>query len=212
LLSAKISLTANNIYNLRTVPSDMKKRVAVLISGYGGNLQALIDSCKNPEFGAEIVLVVSNKANAFGLQRAKNNNIEAVFIDNKNYKTREEFDNEIHKKLLEFKVEIVCLAGFMRLLSAEFVNKWQGRMINIHPSLLPDFKGANAVEDAFKAGVKKTGCTVHYVVPEMDAGEIILQREVEILPNDTIEKLYERIHVQEHIAYSQALKLVIEKL
>lgn len=187
-----------------------KKRVAVLISGYGGNLQALIDACRDDDYPAEIVLVVSNKADAYGLERAKKNNIPALFINHKDFKTREEFDNEIHKKLLEYNVEIVCLAGFMRLLSAEFVNKWQGRMINIHPSLLPEFKGANAVEDAFNAGAKKTGCTVHYVIPEMDAGEIIVQREVDILPDDTVAKLYEKIHKQEHLAYPEALKLISE--
>jgi phosphoribosylglycinamide formyltransferase-1 len=190
----------------------MKKRVAVLISGYGGNLQALIDACAKPEYPAEIIAVISNKAEAYGLERAKKHNIPAFFINHKDFNSREEFDNQIHNKLIEAGAEIVCLAGFMRLLSADFVNKWSGRMINIHPSLLPDFKGANAVEDAFKARASKTGCSVHYVVPEMDAGEVIIQREVDILPTDTIEILYEKIHVQEHIAYPEALRVVAEKL
>lgn len=190
----------------------MKKRIAVLISGYGGNLQAIINACADFDYPAKIVAVISNKPEAYGLIRAKNAGIQTFIVDHKNYKERKDFDESVHKILLEVDVEIVCLAGFMRLLTADFVNKWQGRMINIHPSLLPNFKGANGVKDALEAGVNKTGCTVHYVTPEMDSGEIIVQREVSILPTDDIDSLSRRIHEQEHIAYPEAIKLVCEKL
>jgi phosphoribosylglycinamide formyltransferase-1 len=189
----------------------MKKRVAVLISGNGGNLQALINACRQSDYPAEIVLVISNKNNAFGLVRASRENIPAVFIDHKIYPNRADFDAQIHNKLLEYNIEIVCLAGFMRLLTEDFVNKWQNKMLNIHPSLLPDFKGANAVEDALKAKVKITGCTVHYVVPEMDAGPIILQKQVEVSEHDDLTSLSEKIHEAEHTIYPQALEIACRK-
>lgn len=188
-----------------------KRKIAVLISGNGSNLQALIDAASNPDYPAEIVLVVSNKAEAYGLIRARSAGIPAYTINNKDYSSREEFDREIHAKLLGHGVEIVCLAGFMRLLSPWFVNEWRGRMLNIHPSLLPDFKGANAVADALAAGVKETGCTVHLVTEEMDAGEVVAQARVAILADDTLEKLHNRIHEQEHLLYPRAVNMLINK-
>lgn len=190
----------------------IKRKVAVLISGSGSNLQALTDACSAPDYPAQIVLVISNKADAYGLIRAKNAGIPAAVINHKDYSSREEFDQAMHEKLVEAGVEIVCLAGFMRLLSAEFVNKWRGRMLNIHPALLPDFKGAHAVRDALAAGVKESGCTVHQVTEEMDAGEIILQARVPVFLGDTEEKLQKRIHEQEHIIYPKALSMVAEKI
>lgn len=189
-----------------------KRRVAVLISGSGSNLQALIDDCESDagNHPAEICLVVSNKAEAYGLKRAENHNIKTKVISHKDFSTREEFDQEIHKVLLDNNIEIVCLAGFMRVLTKEFVEKWEGKMINIHPSLLPKHKGAHAVRDALVAGDKVTGCTVHYVVPEIDSGEIIIQREVGILAGDDESSLLERLHPQEHIAYKQALRKIAE--
>ncbi|HCR85445.1 MAG TPA: phosphoribosylglycinamide formyltransferase [Alphaproteobacteria bacterium] len=190
-----------------------KKRTAVLISGNGGNLQALIDaSTQLKDYPAKICLVISNKPEAYGLIRAKKAGIKNLCIDHKNFKTREEFDEEVHKQLIAEKIEIVCLAGFMRILSGEFVNKWQGRMLNIHPSLLPLFKGANGVRDALAAGASTSGCTVHMVIPELDSGEIIVQRSIDILPNDTEDTLAQRIHQQEHIAYPEALQILAEKL
>lgn len=189
-----------------------KKKIGVLISGNGSNLQALIDACKHPDYPCEITTVISNKAEAYGINRASQAGIPAHVIDHKDYPAREAFDEEIEHRLLQHNVEIVCLAGFMRLLSPGFVERWAGRMLNIHPSLLPKFKGAHAIADAFNAGEKVTGCTVHYVVPEMDSGEIILQAEVAILPTDTEESLAERIHAQEHKIYPQALRLVAQKL
>ncbi len=189
-----------------------KRRVAVLISGSGSNLQALIDASVENDSQLQIVFVISNKAEAYGLERAKKANIPSMVISHKDFASREDFDQAMHEKLVEYGVEIVCLAGFMRLLSSEFVNKWRGRMLNIHPALLPNFKGAHAVRDALAAGAKESGCTVHQVTEEMDAGEIILQAVVPILPNDTEQTLQQRIHAHEHIIYPKALKMVAEKL
>jgi phosphoribosylglycinamide formyltransferase-1 len=186
----------------------MKKSVAVIISGFGGNLQALIEACEKPGYPAKIDLVISNKADAYGLVRATKHGIKNLVVSHKDFPTREAFDEKLHQILIENNIEIVCLAGFMRLLTPEFVNKWQGRMLNIHPSLLPAFKGSNAIDDAFNYGVKFTGCTVHHVIPEMDAGPIITQRVVEILKSDTIESLEQKVHVEEKIAYPKALKIV----
>lgn len=193
----------------------MNKRVktAVLISGSGSNLQALIDASRlKDDYPAEISLVISNKEDAYGLTRAKSAGIESILISNKKYKSREEFDQAIHKALIEDNIEFVCLAGFMRLLTPGFVNQWLGKMINIHPSLLPKYKGAHAIRDALEDGADESGCTVHYVIPEMDAGEIILQRKVKIEPNDTEESLAKKIHKQEHIIYPEALKLSLERI
>lgn len=187
-----------------------QRNIAVLISGSGSNLQAIIDACKTGKLGnTKICLVISNKADAYGLERAKKANIETKVISHKNYSDRQKFDEELHSSLIVAKADVVCLAGFMRLLTADFVNKWQGRMINIHPSLLPAFKGANAIKDAYEYGVKITGCTVHYVVPEMDSGPIICQKAVVIEPNDSQESLAQKIHQQEHIAYIEALQSVL---
>lgn len=196
-------MTENNI---------IKRKVAVLISGNGSNLQALIDAANSPDYPAEIVLVISNKAEAYGLIRAQNSGIPAHVVNHKGYKTRGEFDAAIDVLLKQYGVEIVCLAGFMRILSPEFVGKWRGRMLNIHPSLLPEFKGANAVRDALAAGVKESGCTVHLVSEEIDAGEVIAQAKVPLLAGDREETLHMRIHEQEHLLYPQALKLLINRM
>jgi len=188
-----------------------KKKIGVLISGNGTNLQALIDACKNPSYPAEITTVISNKADAYGINRASEAGIPAHVINHKDYATREAFDEAMDKILMHHNVEIVCLAGFMRLLSAAFVAKWQGRMLNIHPSLLPKYKGGHAIRDALAAGEKVTGCTVHIVTPEVDSGPILLQAEVKILPNDTEETLAERIHAEEHKIYPKALRQLAEK-
>jgi formyltetrahydrofolate-dependent phosphoribosylglycinamide formyltransferase len=189
-----------------------KHKVAVLISGNGSNLQALIDAAMFPDYPAEIALVISNKAGAYGLVRAEDSSIPAHVISHKDYKTREEFDSAIDVLLRKHGIEIVCLAGFMRILSAGFVSKWRGRMLNIHPSLLPDFKGANAVRDALAAGGGESGCTVHLVSEEMDAGEVVAQARVPVLAGDTEETLHNRIHEQEHLLYPKALKVLINKI
>ena len=185
-------------------------KVGVLISGRGTNLQALIDACADADFPAKIVLVVSNVADAYGLKRAKDADIPTVFIDHKAYPTREHFDAVIDSALRESGVEFVCLAGFMRILSEEFVEHWRNRLINIHPSLLPAFKGLDTHQRAIDAGVTITGCTVHFVRPAMDDGPIIVQAAVPVLPGDDAERLAARILESEHVIYPLALRLVAE--
>lgn len=187
-----------------------RKKVAVLISGSGSNLQALIDAAKAADYPAEIALVISNKVEAYGLERAKAAGVPSVTISHKDYETREAFDRAMHAELTKHGIEMVCLAGFMRLLSAWFVKQWEGRMLNIHPSLLPAFKGAHAVRDALAACVQETGCTVHYVTEELDAGPIVGQEKVPVLEGDTMEALHQRIHAAEHVLYPAALKKAVE--
>ncbi len=187
-----------------------KIKIAILISGRGSNMQALIRACRGADFPAEVALVVSNKAEAQGLEFAREQGIEAIFIDHKKFISRAEFDRALGVEIAKRNCKIVCLAGFMRLLSAEFVNEWRGKVINIHPSLLPEFKGADAVGDAIKAGAKKSGCTVHFVVEEMDAGPIIMQAAVDVLSIDNKETLAAKILQKEHELYPQALALVCE--
>ncbi len=172
-------------------------------------MQALIEACKNPDFPAEVVLVLSNKADALGLEFAKKEAILTAVVNHKNYASREEFDRAVAFEIDKSEAKIICLAGFMRLLSPWFVKKYSNRAINIHPSLLPEFKGADAVGDAIKAGAKISGCTVHFVSEEMDSGEIILQKKVKVLPEDTKETLAARILEQEHKAYPEALKIIL---
>lgn len=187
-----------------------KKRVAVLISGSGTNLQALIDATKDTAMGmnCEIVHVISNKADVMGLERAAKAGISSTVISHKDFPTREGFDDAMHQKLVEHKVDIVCLAGFMRIVSAEFVKKWKGRLLNIHPSLLPKYKGTKAQKDALEFGDKESGCTVHFVDENVDTGATIVQEIVPILENDTVETLTHRIHKSEYIAFPKALRLV----
>lgn len=187
-----------------------KLKVGVLISGRGSNLQALIDACADKNFPAEIVAVISNKADAFGLERAKKAGIPTAAISHKDHSSRESFDAALHAKLKEMGAEFVCLAGFMRILTSGFVEQWPNKMINIHPSLLPSFKGAHSHRDALAAGVKIHGCTVHFVVPEMDSGPIIVQAAVSVLDGDTEDLLAERVLNMEHVAYPYALKAIAE--
>ncbi|XP_060054628.1 trifunctional purine biosynthetic protein adenosine-3 isoform X2 [Erinaceus europaeus] len=185
-----------------------KARVAVLISGTGSNLQALIDSTREPNSSAHIVLVISNKAAVAGLDKAERAGIPTRVINHKSYKSREDFDTAVDQVLQEFSTDIVCLAGFMRILSGPFVKKWNGRMLNIHPSLLPAFKGSNAHEQALAAGVTVTGCTVHFVAEDVDAGQIILQEAVPVQRADTVATLSERVKLAEHKIFPTALELV----
>ncbi|XP_059153843.1 trifunctional purine biosynthetic protein adenosine-3-like [Physella acuta] len=186
----------------------MKKKVGVLISGSGTNLQALIDHTKSRNSCAEIALVISNVADVFGLKRAERAGIKTLVIDHKSYKSRNEFDAAVHEQLVQHQIDLVCLAGFMRILTGEFVNKWTGRMLNIHPSLLPSFKGAHAHQLALDAGVQVSGCTVHFVTEEVDGGAIITQNSVSVYPGDTTETLAERVKKVEHVAYPKALEMV----
>lgn len=185
-------------------------RVSVLISGSGSNLQALIDACAAPNFPASIVQVISNRADAGGLARAGRAGIPAQVISHKDYASREAFDAALDAALRAAGVEFVCLAGFMRLLTPGFVNQWRDRLINIHPSLLPAFKGIDAAAQAIAAGARVTGCTVHFVRPEMDTGPILAQVDVPVAPDDTVETLQARIQQAEHLCYPKALRLIAE--
>lgn len=192
--------------------ANQKVKVAVLISGRGSNMQALVDACKNSDFPAEIALVLSNKSDAKGLEFANECGIATAVVDHKNFKSREDFDKKMHEEIIKHNIQIICLAGFMRLLSPWFVEKWFDRLINIHPSLLPDFKGADAVGDAIKAGAKISGCTVHLVRKEMDEGPILKQAQVAVMDFDSKETLAARILQKEHEIYPQALKIICEKI
>jgi len=185
-------------------------KTAVLISGSGTNLQALIDAASDPAYPAEIVLVSSNVADAFGLERARRSGIQTRVIVHRDFANRESFDAALHEALTGAGCDFVCLAGFMRILTTDFVEKWRGRMINIHPSLLPAFRGLDAQGQALSAGVRITGATVHFVVPEMDAGPIIVQGAVPVLPGDDTAVLSRRIQVVEHRIYPLALRLIAE--
>lgn len=189
-----------------------KLKVAVLISGRGSNMRALVEACEAEDFPAQIVLIASNKKDAAGLDFARSKSISTAVVDHKNFSSREDFDKKMSEEIEKSGAEFVCLAGFMRLLSPWFVKRWFDRLINIHPSLLPDFKGADAVGDAIKAGAKISGCTVHFVREEMDSGPIILQASVPVLTNDSKETLAARILTEEHRIYPQSLKLISEKI
>ncbi|KAM7351182.1 trifunctional purine biosynthetic protein adenosine-3 Gart [Cochliomyia hominivorax] len=190
--------------------NNKRKRVAVLISGSGTNLQALINASRDSSqcLNSDIVLVISNKANVKGVERAEKANIPCKIINHKDFKTREEFDAEMSKYLLEAKVDIVCLAGFMRVLSESFVKQWKGKLINIHPSLLPKHPGLHVQKKALEAGDKESGCTVHFVDEGVDTGAIIVQSSVPILTDDTEESLSQRIHIAEYYAFPKALRLI----
>ncbi len=185
-----------------------KLPVAVAISGSGSNLQALIDACAEPDFPAKIVLVISNKADAYGLTRAANADIPSVVISHKDYADRESFDDDLHKAILNSGADFVCLAGFMRILTDDFINKWQNKMINIHPSLLPKYKGLHTHARAIEAGDSHHGTTVHFVSSELDSGPLIIQASVPIHNGDNEDDLAKRVLTKEHKIYPLALKWV----
>lgn len=185
-------------------------KVAVLISGRGSNLQALIDACARPDFPAEIRLVLSNRADAAGLERAKRAGIPAQVIPHRDYASRDAFDAALDGALQAAGIELVCLAGFMRLLGDAFVERWRDRVINIHPSLLPAFRGLDTHARVLAAGVRFTGSTVHFVRAAVDDGPIIVQAAVPVLPGDDSEALAARVLAAEHRAYPLALRLIAE--
>jgi phosphoribosylglycinamide formyltransferase-1 len=188
----------------------MRKKVGVLVSGRGSNLQALLDACADPSFPAEIALVISNVPGVYALERAAKAGVPTLTIPHKGFPSREAFDAEMDKALRAAGIEIVCLAGFMRLLSTPFAEGWRGRMINIHPALLPSFKGLHTHARAIEAGVKLHGCTVHLVTPELDDGPILVQKAVPVLASDDEDSLAARVLEQEHKAYPEALRLLAE--
>ena len=186
-----------------------KKRVAILISGRGSNMMALVEAAAAPDFPAEIALVLSNRPDAAGLDWASSRGIPVAAVDHKTFgKDREAFERAMQAMLEENDIDLVCLAGFMRVLTPWFVAQWQGRMLNIHPALLPSYRGLHTHERALEDGVKIHGCTVHFVVPEMDAGPIILQAAVPVEDSDDADALAARVLAQEHRIYPQALALV----
>jgi phosphoribosylglycinamide formyltransferase-1 len=187
----------------------MKRRVAILISGRGSNMAALIAAAKAKDFPAEIVVVISNRADAGGLQRAEASGIPTVSIESKPFGgDRAAFEAVLQSALDQHRVELICLGGFMRLFTAEFVQRWYGRMLNIHPSLLPSFPGLDPQGQALRAGVKISGATVHFVIPETDAGPILMQGAVAVHDEDTADTLAARILEIEHRIYPDALRLV----
>jgi phosphoribosylglycinamide formyltransferase-1 len=187
----------------------MKRRVAILISGRGSNMAALIRAASADDFPAEIAVVISNRADAQGLQKAEAGGIPAVVIESKPFgKDRAAFEAALQGELDRHHIELVCLGGFMRLFTADFVRRWYGRMLNIHPSLLPAFPGLDPHGQALRAGVKISGATVHFVIPETDAGPILMQGAVSISDHDTVDTLSERILEVEHRIYPDALRLL----
>ncbi|MGV8830704.1 MAG: phosphoribosylglycinamide formyltransferase [Devosia sp.] len=185
-----------------------RKRVAILISGRGSNMSALIEATRAPDYPAEIVGVLSNRAAAPGLATAASHGIATASLAQSKFPTRDMFEDVMTQTLESWDVDIVCLAGFMRILGADFVNNWAGRMINIHPSLLPLYKGLHTHERALADGATTHGCTVHFVTPGLDEGAAILQAEVPVLPSDTPDTLADRVLGQEHRIYPQALRLL----
>jgi phosphoribosylglycinamide formyltransferase-1 len=187
----------------------MKRRVAILISGRGSNMAALIEAASEVDFPAEIVVVIANRADALGLDKARASGIAALTIESKPFgKDRAAFEAVLQSALTQHKIDLVCLAGFMRLLSAEFVQRWYGKMLNIHPSLLPSFPGLDPQGQALRAGVKISGATVHFVIPETDAGPILMQGAVVVRDDDMPDTLAARILKIEHRIYPTALRLV----
>ena len=188
----------------------MRTRTAILISGRGSNMRSLIAAAADPAFPAEIVLVISNVECAEGLVHAAEAGIASKTIPHKPFPSREAFDAAIDEALQDAEVKIVCLAGFMRILSDWFARKWEGRLLNIHPSLLPAYKGVHVHERVLAAGEKMSGCTVHFVVPELDAGPIVAQASVPVEPCDTPDTLAARVLQAEHKLYPAALKILAE--
>jgi phosphoribosylglycinamide formyltransferase-1 len=187
-----------------------KLKVGILVSGRGSNLQALIDSCAQPGFPAEIALVISNVAGAFALERAAKAGIPTLVISHRDFSDRASFDAALDGALRQAGTELVCLAGFMRLLTGAFVEAWTGRMINIHPSLLPSYRGLDTHRRALEEGVKLHGCSVHFVTPGLDEGPIIAQAAVPVLAEDDEASLAGRVLAQEHRLYPLALRLLAE--
>jgi len=190
--------------------SKAKTRLGVLISGNGTNLQAIIDRCETGELNAEVVCVISNKAAAFGLERARKHGIAALHLDHKSFANRNEYDAALVNCLREYKVDLVILAGFMRIVTPVLLDAFPNRVMNIHPALLPSFAGLDAQKQALEYGAKVSGCTVHFVDAGTDTGPIILQSTVPVMENDSEETLSQRIHLEEHKLYPAAIQLFAE--
>jgi len=187
------------------------KNIVVLISGNGSNLQAIIDACESAPFLAKVSAVFSNKADAYGLERAKQSGIDAHFVDPKGFQDRAEFDSALMKQIDQYQPDILVLAGYMRILSAEFVHHYLGRMINVHPSLLPKYPGLNTHLKALQSGDNEHGTSVHFVTEELDGGPVILQAKVPVFSDDTPELLQARVQTQEHQIYPLVVKWLAQE-
>jgi phosphoribosylglycinamide formyltransferase-1 len=183
----------------------MKKRVGILISGRGSNMAAILQAARDPAYPAAIACVIANRPDAKGLETARAEGVPAVRIDHKNFPSREVFEDAVHRVLVEHETDFVALAGFMRVLTSHFITRWDGRLLNIHPSLLPSFRGLHTHERALEEGVKLHGCTVHFVVPELDAGPIIAQGAVAVRPDDTPDSLAARVLAVENALYPRVV-------
>jgi phosphoribosylglycinamide formyltransferase-1 len=189
----------------------MTSKIVVLISGGGTNLQAIIDACTDSNYPAEVVAVVSNKIDAYGLTRAKNSDIATVTLSHKAFDSREDYDQALIKKIDAFDADLIVLAGFMRILTPDFVQHFQGKLLNIHPSLLPKYQGLNTHQRAIDAGDEVHGVSVHFVTEELDGGPVILQAKVPVFEGDTSDDLAARVHEQEHRIYPLVVKWFAEK-
>ncbi|MGI9523034.1 MAG: phosphoribosylglycinamide formyltransferase [Hyphomicrobiaceae bacterium] len=192
------------------VRSRLRIPAVILISGRGSNMMALVQAAASPDYPIEFVAIIANRPNAPGVEWARERGIKTIVIDHTSYDSRAEFDESLDKAISACRAELIVCAGFMRILTGEFVSRWANRLINIHPSLLPAFKGLNTHSRALEAGVKISGCTVHFVTPELDTGPIIAQAAVPVLPFDTPETLANRTLQAEHVIYPEALRLVAE--
>ena len=187
----------------------MKKNIIVLISGRGSNLKSIINATKDKNYPASISLVISDNKNALGLKTAQDNNINTLIVERDTFANIYSFEKNLIEKIIFYNPCLICLAGFMRVLSKEFVDKFRGKIINIHPSLLPKYKGLNTHEKAINAGDEYAGCTVHYVTEQLDSGKIISQQKVKIEKNDNIETLNKKVLEVEHKIYPEAIKLLL---
>jgi phosphoribosylglycinamide formyltransferase-1 len=190
--------------------ADSPLALVVLISGNGSNLQAIIDAIKLQGLPAEVRAVISNNPNAYGLTRARNADIPALVLDHRNYANREAYDHDLQTLIDRYQPQLVVLAGFMRILTADFVKHYDGRMLNIHPSLLPKYQGLNTHQRVIEAGDNVHGVSIHFVTPELDGGPVILQAEVPVHPGDTTEDLARRVHQQEHVIYPLVIRWFAE--
>jgi phosphoribosylglycinamide formyltransferase-1 len=189
----------------------MSSRIVVLISGSGTNLQAIIDACTSKDYPGEIVGVISNKADAYGLTRAKDANISTLSLSHKDFESREAYDHELVKAIDAYSPDVIVLAGFMRILTPSFVQHFQGKLVNIHPSLLPKYQGLNTHQRAIDAGDDVHGVSVHFVTEELDGGPVILQAKVPVFDGDNSEDLAARVHEQEHRIYPLVVRWLCEK-
>lgn len=186
------------------------KRIAIFASGSGSNFESIVQACERKEINAEVVLMVCNKKNAYVNERAKNHNIDSFVFWPKKYNSKEEYETLIVEKLKEYKVDLVVLAGYMLMCGEVLLNAYEGRLINIHPALLPAFKGAHGIKDAYDYGVKVFGVTVHYVDSGMDSGKIIAQRSFDYVEGETLDQVETRIHAIEHVLYPEVIKKLCE--